>query len=100
MIDPSKAAGQRGNACGPTICRNCSEKRLPVSGGQSAHPSKVAKCSPSDHGQVEVVYTPGHASHHVSYFDQSEGIAFVGDTTGRAHRGEFLRDACNSTTGY
>jgi len=32
--------------------------------------------------QVEVVYTPGHASHHVSYFDQSEGIAFVGDTTG------------------
>src|SRR2546422_3559253 len=32
--------------------------------------------------KVEVVYTPGHASHHVSYFDQAEGIAFVGDTTG------------------
>jgi glyoxylase-like metal-dependent hydrolase (beta-lactamase superfamily II) len=32
--------------------------------------------------RFEVVYTPGHASHHVSYFDQQEGIAFVGDTTG------------------
>jgi glyoxylase-like metal-dependent hydrolase (beta-lactamase superfamily II) len=32
--------------------------------------------------QVEVVYTPGHASHHVSYFDKMEGVAFVGDTTG------------------
>jgi len=32
--------------------------------------------------QVEVVYTPGHASHHVSYFEKTEGIAFVGDTAG------------------
>jgi glyoxylase-like metal-dependent hydrolase (beta-lactamase superfamily II) len=32
--------------------------------------------------QVEVVYTPGHASHHVSYFDKEEGVAFVGDTAG------------------
>lgn len=32
--------------------------------------------------KIEVVYTPGHASHHVSYFDGQEGVAFVGDTTG------------------
>jgi glyoxylase-like metal-dependent hydrolase (beta-lactamase superfamily II) len=32
--------------------------------------------------QLEVQYTPGHASHHVSYFDREEGIAFVGDTAG------------------
>ena len=31
---------------------------------------------------LEVLYTPGHASHHVSYFDSAEGVAFVGDTTG------------------
>jgi glyoxylase-like metal-dependent hydrolase (beta-lactamase superfamily II) len=31
---------------------------------------------------LEVVYTPGHASHHVSYFDSSDGTAFVGDTAG------------------
>src|SRR3979490_2933877 len=33
-------------------------------------------------GQVEVVYTPGHASHHISYFDKTEGVAFIGDTAG------------------
>jgi glyoxylase-like metal-dependent hydrolase (beta-lactamase superfamily II) len=32
--------------------------------------------------KIEVAYTPGHASHHVSYFDQSTGFAFIGDTTG------------------
>ena len=30
----------------------------------------------------EVAYTPGHASHHVSYYDRSSGVAFVGDTAG------------------
>ncbi|HET9267573.1 MAG TPA: MBL fold metallo-hydrolase [Vicinamibacterales bacterium] len=30
----------------------------------------------------EVEYTPGHASHHVCFFDRSSGIAFVGDTAG------------------
>jgi glyoxylase-like metal-dependent hydrolase (beta-lactamase superfamily II) len=32
--------------------------------------------------KLEVVYTPGHASHHVSYFDHEAGVAFVGDTAG------------------
>jgi glyoxylase-like metal-dependent hydrolase (beta-lactamase superfamily II) len=32
--------------------------------------------------QLEVAYTPGHASHHVSYFSADSGIAFVGDTAG------------------
>src|SRR5215203_1341831 len=31
---------------------------------------------------LEVAYTPGHASHHVSYFDSSSRVAFVGDTAG------------------
>jgi glyoxylase-like metal-dependent hydrolase (beta-lactamase superfamily II) len=30
----------------------------------------------------DVAYTPGHASHHVSYFSADTGIAFVGDTAG------------------
>ena len=30
----------------------------------------------------DVAFTPGHASHHVSYFDASSGVAFVGDTAG------------------
>jgi glyoxylase-like metal-dependent hydrolase (beta-lactamase superfamily II) len=32
--------------------------------------------------ELEVAYTPGHASHHVSYFDPATGLAFVGDTAG------------------
>lgn len=32
--------------------------------------------------ELDVVYTPGHASHHVSYFDAASRIAFVGDTAG------------------
>jgi glyoxylase-like metal-dependent hydrolase (beta-lactamase superfamily II) len=31
---------------------------------------------------LEVAYTPGHASHHVSFFNASAGIAFAGDTAG------------------
>ena len=30
----------------------------------------------------DVAYTPGHASHHVSYFDPSSGVALVGDVAG------------------
>jgi glyoxylase-like metal-dependent hydrolase (beta-lactamase superfamily II) len=32
--------------------------------------------------QLHVSYTPGHASHHVSYFCADAGVAFVGDTAG------------------
>lgn len=32
--------------------------------------------------RFEVAYTPGHASHHVSYFNDETGLAFVGDTAG------------------
>ncbi|MGQ0736011.1 MAG: MBL fold metallo-hydrolase [Acidobacteriota bacterium] len=31
---------------------------------------------------LEVAYTPGHASHHVSYLDTNDGVAYVGDTGG------------------
>jgi glyoxylase-like metal-dependent hydrolase (beta-lactamase superfamily II) len=32
--------------------------------------------------EIETAYTPGHASHHVSYFDPGSRVAFVGDTAG------------------
>src|SRR5256885_5353978 len=44
--------------------------------------------------KLNVLYTPGHASHHVSYFDDAEGLAFVGDTTGiRIENGPFILPA-------
>lgn len=36
---------------------------------------------------LQVAYTPGHALHHVSYFDPSGRIAFVGDTAGIRREG-------------
>jgi glyoxylase-like metal-dependent hydrolase (beta-lactamase superfamily II) len=33
-------------------------------------------------GRFEVAYTPGHASHHVSFMHHDSGRAFVGDTAG------------------
>ena len=32
--------------------------------------------------ELDVAYTPGHASHHVSYFSQDTGLVFAGDTAG------------------
>jgi glyoxylase-like metal-dependent hydrolase (beta-lactamase superfamily II) len=32
--------------------------------------------------RFDVQYTPGHASHHVSYFEPESGVAFVGDVGG------------------
>jgi glyoxylase-like metal-dependent hydrolase (beta-lactamase superfamily II) len=44
--------------------------------------------------KLQVAYTPGHASHHVSYFDAAEGVAFVGDTTGiRIDNGSYILPA-------
>jgi glyoxylase-like metal-dependent hydrolase (beta-lactamase superfamily II) len=37
---------------------------------------------------LHVIYTPGHASHHVTYFDPDSKIAFVGDTTGICIQGQ------------
>jgi glyoxylase-like metal-dependent hydrolase (beta-lactamase superfamily II) len=42
--------------------------------------------------RLEVEYTPGHASHHVVYFDDSDGTAYVGDVAGvRIPPSDFVR---------
>jgi glyoxylase-like metal-dependent hydrolase (beta-lactamase superfamily II) len=38
----------------------------------------------------DVAYTPGHAVHHVSYYDASSGVAFVGDTAGICIDGGYI----------
>jgi len=41
--------------------------------------------------ELQVAQTPGHASHHVSYFSADTGVAFVGDTAGiRVQPGGFI----------
>jgi glyoxylase-like metal-dependent hydrolase (beta-lactamase superfamily II) len=45
----------------------------PLAGGESVT---------LDGRRFAVAYTPGHAVHHVSYFDAADGTAYVGDTAG------------------
>ena len=39
----------------------------------------------------DVAYTPGHASHHVSFLDRSSGVACVGDVAGIRSTGNYVR---------
>lgn len=36
-----------------------------------------------------VAYTPGHAKHHVSFLDETNGVAYVGDTAGVRVAGDY-----------
>jgi len=80
MIDPSKLLSSASRLYGADMGRLWGEF-LPV----PATRVKVLKGGEQivvAGRSLEVAYTPGHASHHVSYFDPSSGVAFVGDTAG------------------
>ena len=73
LIDPSKLLASAGRLYGEEMDRLWGEV-VPVpeenihtlAGGETVEGMRVA-------------YTPGHASHHVAYFDEDSGDAFVGD---------------------
>ncbi len=75
MIEPSRLLGSARRLYGPDMDRlwgamtPVPERNLRVLVGGETLP-----------GSFEVAYTPGHASHHVSYLH--DGTAFVGDTGG------------------
>jgi glyoxylase-like metal-dependent hydrolase (beta-lactamase superfamily II) len=81
LIDPSKLLASAERLYGDELGRLWGEI-LPVpeenvrvlSGGETVHGMRVA-------------YTPGHASHHVSYFHEDSGTAFTGDATGQRIQG-------------
>jgi len=80
MIDPSKllASAQR---LWPNDLQSLFGEDLPVP-AENLRILEGGETITLGSRRIEVVYTPGHASHHVSYFEQLEGVAFVGDTTG------------------
>jgi glyoxylase-like metal-dependent hydrolase (beta-lactamase superfamily II) len=49
------------------------ESLLPLDGGERVRIGEV---------ELDVFYTPGHASHHVTYWDRESRTALVGDTAG------------------
>ncbi len=48
----------------------------------NVHVLHGGECLQFGNRTLHVRYTPGHASHHVCYLDESTGTAFVGDTAG------------------
>ena len=80
MIDPSKLLASAGRLYGADMNRLWGDF-VPVP------PARVRALKGEEHivaggRELHVAYTPGHASHHVSYFDPSSRVVFVGDTAG------------------
>jgi glyoxylase-like metal-dependent hydrolase (beta-lactamase superfamily II) len=80
LIDPSRLvrSAERiyGDQMGPLWGRvvPVPERNLHVlAGGETVSPGGR---------DFDVEYTPGHASHHVVYFDRTDGTAYVGDVAG------------------
>lgn len=88
LIDPSKLVASATRLWGDETKRlwgdilPVPEKHLNVlRGGETVETSGRA---------FDVASTPGHASHHVSYFDRESGVAFVGDTAGMSIDGGYV----------
>jgi glyoxylase-like metal-dependent hydrolase (beta-lactamase superfamily II) len=80
MADPSRLMSSATRLYGQDMQRLWGEfLPVPVSRLRSLHGGERITVGGRE---LEVVYTPGHASHHVSYFDRGSRIAFVGDTAG------------------
>jgi glyoxylase-like metal-dependent hydrolase (beta-lactamase superfamily II) len=80
MVDPSKLLSSAGRLYGQDMDRLWGEVR-PVAAAR-IHALSGGETLISGGHEVKVEYTPGHASHHVSYLDIASRVAFVGDTAG------------------
>ena len=80
LVDPEKLVASAGRLYGQDMDRLWGEiLPVPADALRVLHGGERVVASGRT---LEVAYTPGHASHHVSYFESSSGIAFVGDTAG------------------
>jgi glyoxylase-like metal-dependent hydrolase (beta-lactamase superfamily II) len=92
LADPSKLLASAGRLWGDDLRRLFGET-LPVP-QENLRILEGGERLALGASKLDVVYTPGHASHHVSYFDDSNGDAFIGDTTGiRIDNGPYILPA-------
>jgi glyoxylase-like metal-dependent hydrolase (beta-lactamase superfamily II) len=89
LVDPSKLLASAGRLYGDAMERLWGEV-LPVPAA-AIESMEGGERIAAGNRMWEVAYTPGHASHHVSYFSPEAGIALVGDTAGvQVIRGGFV----------
>jgi glyoxylase-like metal-dependent hydrolase (beta-lactamase superfamily II) len=79
LADPSKLVASAGRLYGADMERLWGDiKPVPADRIQTVGDESLTVVG----HRVQVAPTPGHASHHVSYFLPDAGVAFVGDTAG------------------
>jgi glyoxylase-like metal-dependent hydrolase (beta-lactamase superfamily II) len=80
LIDPSKLMSSAGRLYGQDMDRLWGEVRpVPAERIRTLDGGETVTTAGRE---LRVAYTPGHASHHVSFFDTASRVAFVGDTAG------------------
>ena len=89
LIDPTKLLASATRLYGQDMDRFWGEF-APVPSGNLKILKNPARISAGGR-ELEVAPTPGHAVHHVTYFDRSSGIAFAGDVAGiRRGSGKYI----------
>jgi glyoxylase-like metal-dependent hydrolase (beta-lactamase superfamily II) len=81
IVDPSKLINSANLLWGIEGVARLWGQMLPVSAG-NLHVLGEREQITAGGRQFAVRYTPGHASHHVSYFDERSGLVWAGDTAG------------------
>ena len=91
LADPSKLISSASRLYGDDMARLWGEiLPVPADRIKSLSATSDTRLIVAGHN-VDVTATPGHASHHVSFFSGDTGIAFVGDTAGvRLQPGRFI----------
>jgi glyoxylase-like metal-dependent hydrolase (beta-lactamase superfamily II) len=92
LVDPSKLLASAGRLWGDDLPRlfgetlGVPEQNIQILDGGETLSVGTRK--------MDVIYTPGHASHHVTYLDEQDGVAFAGDTAGiRIANGPYIMPA-------
>ena len=81
VIDPSKLVNSANQLWGVEGVARLWGQVLPVPQDNLHVLGEHDRIAAGGH-MFDVRYTPGHASHHVSYFDEGTGIVWAGDTAG------------------
>jgi glyoxylase-like metal-dependent hydrolase (beta-lactamase superfamily II) len=81
LIDPSKLVNSANQLWGVEGVARLWGEVVPVPAENLHVLGEHERIAAGGH-MFDVRYTPGHASHHVSYFDEGTGIVWAGDTAG------------------
>jgi glyoxylase-like metal-dependent hydrolase (beta-lactamase superfamily II) len=89
LADPTKLLASAGRLYAQDMDRLWGDvKPVPA---KNLHAVEGGEALPVVGREIKIEYTPGHASHHVSYLDTASRVAFVGDTAGiRRGSGAFV----------